>query len=103
PIASPLNCPWGQKALRGYLGDNQSLWPAYDSCELLKTHRPPGPLLVDIGEADNFLTEQLKPELLKAVCAQRNIALDLRLQPGYDHSYFFVSSFIGEHLRFHAQ
>jgi len=108
PIASPMHCPWGQKALRGYLGDNQpgeeqSAWQAYDTCELLKSHRPAGPLLVDIGDADSFLVEQLKPELLKAACAQHNVQLDLRLQPGYDHSYFFVSSFIGDHLRFHAQ
>jgi len=103
PIVSPLNCAWGQKAMRGYLGDDQSAWLAYDSCELLKSYRPASPLLVDVGDADHFLVEQLKPELLKAVCAQRNIALNLRLQPGYDHSYFFVSTFIGDHLRFHAQ
>lgn len=103
PIVSPVNCPWGQKALLGYLGDDQSAWLAYDSCELLKSHRPASPLLVDIGDADNFLVEQLKPDLLKAVCVQQKIELDLRMQPGYDHSYFFVSSFIGDHLRFHAQ
>jgi len=103
PIVSPLNCAWGQKAMRGYLGDDQSAWLAYDSCELLKSHRPAGPLLVDVGDADNFLSEQLKPELLKTVCVQQNVELTLRLQPGYDHSYFFVSTFIGDHLRFHAQ
>jgi len=103
PIASPVHCPWGQKALTGYLGDDQSAWQVYDACELLKSHRPASPLLVDIGDADSFLAEQLKPELLKAACAQHNVELDLRLQPGYDHSYFFVSSFIGDHLRFHAQ
>jgi len=108
PIASPMHCAWGQKALRGYLGseqlgDDQSTWQAYDACELLKSHRPASPLLVDIGDADSFLVEQLKPDLLKEACAQHNVQLDLRLQSGYDHSYFFVSSFIGDHLRFHAQ
>lgn len=103
PIVSPLNCPWGQKALGGYLGADQSSWKDYDSCELLKSHRPRGRLLVDIGDADNFLAEQLKPQLLRAVCEQQGIALDLRMQPGYDHSYFFVSSFIGDHLTFHVR
>lgn len=103
PIASPLNCPWGHKAMHGYLGEDKTTWLPYDSCELLKSHRPAGALLVDIGDADSFIADQLKPELLKAACAQQNIELTLRLQPGYDHSYFFVSSFIGEHLHFHAQ
>ncbi len=103
PIASPINCPWGQKALSGYLGPDQSAWRAYDSTALIEDgHRIPA-LLVDQGLADNFLVNQLKPELLEAACASAGIKLNLRRQEGYDHSYYFIASFIEDHLRYHAQ
>jgi S-formylglutathione hydrolase len=102
PIASPINCPWGQKALGGYIGSDQAAWRQYDSCALIADgHRLPG-LLVDQGTADNFLVNQLKPELLEAACAASGISLTLRRQEGYDHSYYFIASFIEDHLRYHA-
>jgi S-formylglutathione hydrolase len=102
PIASPINCPWGQKALGGYIGADQAAWREYDSCALIEDgHRLPA-LLVDQGLADNFLATQLKPELLEAACATAGINLTLRRQPGYDHSYYFIASFIEDHLRYHA-
>ncbi len=102
PICSPLNCPWGEKALGNYLGDDRSAWAAHDSCALIARAEEPLPMLVDQGEADDFLTEQLKPELLEQAAAEANYPLNLRRQPGYDHSYFFIASFIGEHIAFHA-
>ena len=102
PISSPINCPWGQKALGNYLGDNRDEWANNDSCELIrKLGDIPQPILVDQGEADNFLEEQLKPELLQQAFNDAKGDFELRLQPGYDHSYFFIASFIGEHLQFH--
>ena len=102
PIASPINCPWGQKALSGYLGPDQAAWRAYDSTALIDDgHRIPA-LLVDQGLGDNFLVNQLKPELLEAACARAGISLTLRRQEGYDHSYYFIASFIEDHLRYHA-
>jgi len=102
PIASPINCPWGQKALGGYIGPDQAAWRTYDSCALIEDgHRLPS-LLVDQGLADNFLATQLKPELLEAACAKAGINLTLRRQAGYDHSYYFIASFIEDHLRYHA-
>ena len=103
PIVSPSNCPWGQKALSGYLGDDQQAWAEYDACALIKKGGTKQPLFIDQGDADNFLTEQLRPELLEQVCHQRQHPLVLRRQEGYDHSYFFVATFIDEHLRYHAQ
>jgi S-formylglutathione hydrolase len=102
PIVSPLHCPWGHKALGGYLGPDQSAWRDYDACALIEDGARLPELLVDQGDADNFLTEQLKPELLDAACAKAGIALTLRMQPGYDHSYYFISTFMAEHLRWHA-
>jgi S-formylglutathione hydrolase len=102
PIASPLNCPWGHKALGGYLGDDQASWREYDACALIEDGARLPELLVDQGDADNFLIEQLKPELLEAACAKAGIPLTLRMQPGYDHSYYFISTFMAEHLRWHA-
>jgi S-formylglutathione hydrolase len=103
PICAPSQCTWGQKALTGYLGTDKQLWHEYDACELIRSrgwaHQD---ILVDQGSADNFLHEQLKPELLQAACAQAGVKLNLRLQQGYDHSYYFIASFIDEHLRFHA-
>ncbi|TCK16556.1 S-formylglutathione hydrolase [Marinobacterium mangrovicola] len=103
PISNPINCPWGEKALGGYLGDDRESWKAWDSCELIATASERLPLLVDQGEADNFLSEQLKPEALKQACETAGHPLELRMQPGYDHSYFFIATFIGDHLEHHAK
>lgn len=102
PISSPINCPWGQKALSNYIGDNLQEWLQYDSAELLKQGSKLA-ILVDQGDADNFLEEQLKPEYLSNAAQQSGANLELRIQPGYDHSYFFISSFIDQHLEFHAK
>ncbi len=103
PIVAPIRCPWGRKALSGYLGPETTAWAAYDATELVASRGWRGPpLLVDQGEADGFLTEQLKPELLEAACAAAGVPLRLRRQPGYDHSYYFIATFIEDHLRFHA-
>ena len=103
PIANPVNCPWGQKAFTAYLGEEQNAWADYDASLLLVQYRGDLPLLVDQGDADNFLTEQLKPQALYTAGMQAKANLLLRMQPGYDHSYYFIASFIEEHLRFHAQ
>lgn len=102
PISAPLQCPWGQKALSLYLGQDQSDWQDYDSCALIKTRGTSLKLLVDQGDADDFLQEQLKPELLQQACEQANVSLELRMQPGYDHSYYFIATFIGDHIAHHA-
>jgi S-formylglutathione hydrolase len=102
PISSPINCAWGQKALGGYIGADQAAWREYDSCALIEDGCRLPELLVDQGLADNFLVPQLKPELLESACAKANIKLTLRRQEGYDHSYYFISSFIEDHLRYHA-
>ena len=102
PIVSPINCPWGEKALGGYLGEDRAAWRAYDACALIDDGARVADILVDQGEADNFLDSQLKPQLLEAACANAGIPLTLRRQPGYDHSYWFIQSFIDDHLRWHA-
>lgn len=102
PICAPTQCPWGHKAFGHYLGDDQTDWQAHDTVELIKTASERLPLLVDQGGADNFLEEQLKPELLEAVCKQYEHPLTLRMQPGYDHSYFFIASFMQQHIEWHA-
>jgi S-formylglutathione hydrolase len=102
PICSPLNCPWGEKALSNYLGTNKKDWGDYDSCALIAKAKEKLPLLIDQGDADDFLLEQLKPELLEAACYKAGHPLTLRMQPGYDHSYFFIASFIGDHIKYHA-
>jgi len=102
PIVSPMNCPWGEKALGGYLGDDRAAWRDYDACALIDDGARVSEILVDQGEADNFLESQLKPELLEAACGRAGIPLTLRRQPGYDHSYWFIQSFIDDHLRWHA-
>jgi S-formylglutathione hydrolase len=102
PIASPMNCPWGEKALGGYLGPDRAAWRAHDGCALIDDGARVPDLLVDQGTADNFLHTQLKPELLEEACARAGIPLTLRRQEGYDHSYFFIASFIEDHLRWHA-
>jgi len=103
PICSPLNCPWGHKALSNYIGDDQASWGQYDACALISKAEERLPILVDQGEADDFLIEQLKPELLQAACDKAKHPLTLRMQAGYDHSYFFIASFIGEHIKHHAK
>ncbi|QJD58797.1 S-formylglutathione hydrolase [Pseudomonas sp. gcc21] len=102
PIVNPVNCPWGQKAFGGYLGDDRVQWRQWDTCELIAGAQERLPLLIDQGEADNFLAEQLKPEALEAAAAAVGHPLTLRRQPGYDHSYYFIASFIDDHLRHHA-
>lgn len=103
PITNPTQCPWGEKAFTGYLGDDREAWKAWDTCELIATATERLPLLVDQGEADNFLEEQLKPEALEQACEKAGHELTLRRQSGYDHSYFFISSFIDDHLAHHAK
>jgi len=103
PIVAPGQVPWGHKALAGYLGDDRAAWRAHDAVALIEDgHRPAGDILVDQGEADNFLAEQLRPELLRAAADKAGIALTLRMQPGYDHSYNFISTFMEDHIRWHA-
>ncbi|MFL5293042.1 MAG: S-formylglutathione hydrolase [Myxococcales bacterium] len=104
PIAAPMRCPWGEKALTGYLGSNRAAWRAYDSTELVVERGWKGPpILVDQGTQDQFLETQLHPELLQEASARAGVTLELRMREGYDHSYFFVSTFIEDHLRFHAR
>jgi len=103
PIVAPSQVPWGIKALGGYLGDDRQAWRKHDTVALIEDGaRLPG-LLVDYGDADQFLTEQLRPELLQAACEKAKIPLTLRRQPGYDHSYYFISTFMADHLRWHAE
>lgn len=103
PITSALRAPWGRKALRGYLGENESAWREHDATELVRARGWRGPpLLVDQGTADPFVQEQLRPEILEAACRDAAVALNLRRREGYDHSYFFVATFIEDHLRHHA-
>jgi len=103
PIVNPSVSPWGKKAFSGYLGDDQQTWAKYDACALIKKGESKQPLFIDQGDADKFLAEQLRPELLEQICHQHQHPLVLRRQEGYDHSYFFVATFIDEHLRYHAQ
>ncbi len=103
PIVAPSQVPWGNKALHGYLGDDKNVWRKHDAVALIEDgHKVPA-LLVDQGSADNFLEEQLKPELLQSACEQAGIDLTLRMQDGYDHSYFFISSFMRDHLNWHNE
>ena len=106
PISSPTRCPWGTRALGAYLGADSTTWREHDAALLIESGAARGhydEILVDQGGADNFLVEQLKPELLEEACARAGQRLSLRRREGYDHSYFFVSSFIGEHLAWHAE
>ncbi len=103
PIVAPSQVPWGHKALPRYLGDNASAWADYDACELVRRQTFPGTILIDQGEADQFLETQLKPELFDQACAEAGQSLLLRRHAGYDHSYWFIASFIDDHLRHHAQ
>lgn len=103
PIAAPMHCPWGQKALGGYLGADRGAWRAYDACALIEDGHRVADILVDQGLADSFLREQLQPERLETACSTAGIPLNLRRQAGYDHSYFFIASFVGDHLDWHAE
>ncbi|WP_289623304.1 S-formylglutathione hydrolase [Spartinivicinus marinus] len=103
PISHPSDCPWGQKAFSHYLGNNKDNWAQFDACDLVAKSSSPIPILVDQGSADKFLSEQLKPEALTKACKDNDFALTLRMQPGYDHSYFFITSFIEDHLRYHGK
>ena len=101
PIVSPMQCGWGEKALSLYLGEDREGWRSYDSCALIADGARASKILLDQGEADDFLEEQLKPELLETVCAEHDIPLTLRRHAGYDHSYYFIMSFIEDHLKWH--
>ncbi len=103
PISSPLHCPWGEKALGGYLGPDRGDWLSYDACALIDGGARLPDLLIDQGEADPFLAAQLKPDLLRRACDDAGMALTLRLQPGYDHSYNFISTFMRDHVAWAAE
>jgi len=106
PISAPMHCPWGQKAFTGYLGPDRDQWRASDACELIRglpTVSGRAPLLVDQGLADQFMEQQLMPERLEQACKDTGYPLTLRRQPGYDHGYFFISTFVEDHLRHHAR
>jgi S-formylglutathione hydrolase len=103
PIVAPGQVPWGRKALAGYLGRNEDAWRPYDAVSLIEDGARLPELLVDTGTNDPFLEKELRPDLLATACAKAGIALTQRLQPGYDHSYYFVSSFLGDHIAWHAE
>ena len=103
PIAAPMRCSWGEKALTGYLGPDRETWREYDASALIEARGWTGaPILIDQGTADSFLETQLKPQLFAEACRAANVPLELRMQTGYDHSYFFIASFVEDHLRHHA-
>jgi S-formylglutathione hydrolase len=101
PICAPMQVPWGQKAFGNYLGAEQRAWAEYDATALIRSGRRVREILVDQGDADTFLQTQLRPDLLAAACRENGVELQLRMQPGYDHSYYFISTFVEEHLRWH--
>ena len=103
PIVAPSQVPWGNKALGGYLGTNKAAWRKHDAVALIEDGAKFSGFLVDYGDADQFLTEQLRPELLQAACEKAGIPLTLRRQSGYDHSYYFISTFMADHLHWHAE
>lgn len=103
PINNPMDCPWGQKAFSQYLGEDRDAWRQYDASKIMQASAGSTPILVDQGAADDFLLDQLKPAALLKAAEVSGHPLELRMQQGYDHSYFFVASFIEDHLRFHAQ
>jgi S-formylglutathione hydrolase len=103
PIVAPSQVPWGHKALAGYLGQDRAAWSEYDACALIEGGARLPDLLVDQGEADNFLAEQLKTHLLEESCAKAGQKATIRMQPGYDHSYYFISTFMADHLAWHAE
>jgi S-formylglutathione hydrolase len=104
PVVAPSQVPWGIKAFTGYLGDDREAWKRYDATELVKAGaRHPSPILIDQGTADGFLKEQLRPELFAEACRAAGQPLDLRMREAYDHSYYFIATFIAEHIRHHAK
>jgi S-formylglutathione hydrolase len=105
PICSPINCPWGQKALGNYLGPESPAWAEYDATELVKSLDTvlPNKILIDQGLADQFLEQELHPDLLEAACAEKGVTLELRRHEGYDHGYYFIATFMEDHLRHHAE
>lgn len=102
PIVAPSRVPWGEKALSGYLGEDRAAWREYDACALIEDGARTDALLVEQGTADQFLEQQLKPELLAEACENANIPLTLNMRDGYDHSYYFISSFLADHIAWHA-
>ena len=103
PIVAPSQVPWGRKAFSRYLGDDEEVWQRHDAYSLISGQRDVRGLLVDFGDADPYLEEQLKPELLRGACVEAGVSLTLRIQPGYDHSYYFISTFMAEHLAWHSE
>ncbi len=103
PIAAPMACPWGVKALAAYLGNDREAWRDYDTCELVRRRPSQAKFFIDQGAADDFLESQLKPDLLVEACEDAGQHFELRMQPGYDHSYFFIQTFMEDHLRHHAE
>ncbi len=103
PIVAPSQVPWGEKAFAGYLGSDRGNWADHDATALVKARGWTGDILIDQGEADDFLEIQLRPALFAAACAEADVPLTLRMQPGYDHSYFFISTFMGDHVAWHAE
>ena len=103
PIVAPMQCPWGQKAFSNYLGEDQGLWRSYDATELIETSTWHHPILIDQGAADQFLEQQLMPQRFEQACTRAGKLLTLRMQTGYDHSYYFIASFMEDHIRHHAE
>ena len=103
PICAPSQVPWGQKAFTGYLGKDYEEWRDHDATELVRSGHRTSRILIDQGDADDFLQSQLRPDLFQAACDEQGQSVEIRMQPGYDHSYYFISTFIGDHVRFHAR
>jgi S-formylglutathione hydrolase len=103
PIVAPSQAPWGQKALTGYLGEDRAAWRMHDAVALIEDGARAPEILIDVGDSDPFIEKELRPELLERACAAADIPLTLRIQPGYDHSYYFISTFMAEHIGWHAQ
>jgi S-formylglutathione hydrolase len=103
PIVAPAQVPWGEKALGGYLGDDRSVWRMHDAVALIEDGARVGAILVDVGSADPFIEKELRPELLERACADAGIALTVNRREGYDHSYYFISTFMAEHIAWHAE
>jgi S-formylglutathione hydrolase len=103
PIVAPIQCPWGQKAFSNYLGADRETWKAYDASELVRTTQVDHKILIDQGTADPFLQTQLMPQVFERACAEAGQALELRMQDGYDHSYYFIATFMEDHIRHHAE
>ncbi len=103
PIVAPSQCAWGEKAFSNYLGDDRTIWKNYDATELIQRSTFPTEILIDQGSADGFLANQLQPELFESACTKAKQALTLRIQPNYDHSYYFIATFISDHIRHHAK